>query len=821
MLVQDLRHAARRMLRSPGFTAAAVGVLALGIGACSAVFSLVQAVLIRPLPFREPERLVWIWATRTDRDRAFFSIPDFLDYRASARTLQGMAAFGSWGANLTGGGDPERLQGVRITPDAFRLLGVEAAAGRVLVPGDAGPGGSRSVLLGHGLWRRRFGGDPAAVGGSVTLDGETYTVVGVLPRGFTLPGAEVEIARPLVPESDPRRGERGSNFLRVVARLGSGVTPEQAAADLGAICARLRSDHPGTNAKHTPPRLIPLRDEIAGIYGPALRALLGAVACVLAVACANLAGLLLARSAARRREFAIRKALGATRARLVRQLLAESALLVSLGGGLGLLLAWWGVDLLLLLGPADLPRSGEVRVDGVVLAFAAGISLLSGLAFGTAPAIAASRADLGEALKGGIPGRAAGGGAAGRLGAGRGGAGLLVVVEVALSLVLLVGVGLLARSFARLQGVGAGFDTGGLLLARLSLPPSRYATPEGVADFYDRAADRLARLPGVAAVGAASILPLSRLNARTDFTIAGKAPASPAEAPAAQNRWVSPGYFRALGIPIVAGREFTERDRAGAPWVAVVDRALARRYWGDEDPIGAHLRIDDGANRPRDLEVVGVVGDVKHDGLDEDPTATLYAPLRQVPQGTVGFVAAGLSLVVRGASDPLALAPAVRRELRSVDADVPATGLRTMDQLLAASVAPRRFSLALVAAFAGAAVALAGMGLYALLAYSVACRTREIGIRLALGARGADLIRMVVGQAARPVACGVALGLAAAFGLTRSLSALLYRTDPADPATLLAAPLVMAVVALLASYVPARRAARVDPAIALRAEPFS
>ena len=811
-LMQDLRYGLRVLLKNPGFMAVAILTLALGIGFNTAIFSMVNSVLLRQLPFQNPEQLVWIWATRIDRDKAFFSIPNFIDYRDQNQSLEQMAAFANWGANLTDGGNPERLQGVRVTSNAFQMLGIGAAVGRTLLPEDDQPTSQRVAVMTYGLWQRRFGGDQSVIGKRLTLNGDGYMVVGVLPQSFILPETEAEIFTPLVLDSDPRRTERGSNFLRAFARLKQGVTRQQAQSDLAAISEHLRQQYPDDNAKMTAPKAFALRDELVGSYQTALLLLLGAVGLVLLIACSNLANLLLAKASSRRREVAVRMALGASRRRLIRQLLTESLVLALLGGGLGLFLALWGVDFLLALSPVNLPRMQEIAIDRGVLAFTIGISLLAGLGFGLTPALQASRVNLNEDLK------AEGRGSSGGLRRNRTRS-LLVISEVALSLVLLIGAGLLVKSFMRLQQVSPGFSTSNLLLVRLSLPQANYSSPQAVTAFYQKLAPRIESLPGVEGVGVANVLPLSASNVRTDFSIVGRPPLSPTEMPGAQNRWVSPGYFQTMRVPLLKGREFTEQDGAESPGVVVIDEALARRFFKpDESPLGFHLRIDDGAGQPREVEIVGVSGDVKHFGLDDEPTPTLYAPVYQVPKGSVSFLISNMSLLVRTASDPLAQAAAVRREVQDVDKDVPASSTRTMEQFLSASVAPRRFNVLLLGIFAGTALLLAAIGIYGVIAYSVTQRTHEIGVRMALGAKRSDVLKLVVGEGLRLAFIGVATGLVAALFLTRLMSSLLYGVSTTDPTIFAGIPLLLIIVALAACYLPARRATKVDPMVALRYE---
>lgn len=807
-ILREVRQALRGFRRSPGFALTAILILAIGIGANTAVFSIVHAILVRPLPYRDPGRLVWVWSTRTDRDKAFFSIPNFIDTRAGASSFESMAAISNWSANLTGAGDPERVQGIRVTPDLFPMLGVEPEIGHLL-PDDGGIAANpRFVLLSHRLWQRRFGGDPAVLGRAVSLSGDLYVVTGVLPPWFLVPGSETDIVVPLDLAADPRRDERGSNFLRVVARLKDSATIAASADELRSITARLVERFPEPNAKLTPPRVVALADEIVGGYRPGLRMLLGAVGLVLLVACANLAGLLLARAAARRREMGLRRALGAQRVDLARSLLVESALLSVLGGAVGLGAAWWSLDLLVAWSPSALPRSGEVSLDPAVLGFTLAIALASALLFGIAPAILGSRSGPLEAMRGAGPGAAPGRARA-----------VLVVSQVALSLVLLVSVGLLTRSLAGLQAIDPGFEPSNLLTVRLSLPAAHYGTPASVRGFYDRLAPEIASIPGVVSVGAVSVLPLSGMNARADFAIVGHDAASARDLPAAQNRWVSPGYLGTMGIEIRSGRALNEHDDADAAPVALIDETLRLRFWPDADPLGGRIRIDDAGGAPsREVAIVGVVATVKHFTLDEEPLGTVYTPFYQVPPGALSFLANNLTLVVRAERAPLSLADAVRRRIVAADPEVAASSVRAMDQILATTFAARRFTTLLLGSFSAVALLLAALGLNALVACTVLERSREMAIRMALGAPPLRLLREVVGQGLRLALLGAALGLLAAVPVARLFSGLLYGVGPADAPTLLIAPAVLTAAAALACFLPARRAARVDPLVTMRCE---
>jgi putative ABC transport system permease protein len=810
-LWQDLRFGVRTMLKQPLVSAIAVLALALGIGGNTAIFSMVNAILLRQLPFRDPDRLVSVTVRRPDPGRFSFNLPDYIDYRDQNRSLEGLAAYANWSANLSDSGDPERLQGIRISADAFEMLGVEAVVGRALQPTDDTPGQQRVVVLSHGLWRRRFGADPQIVGKSLTLNGAGYIVVGVLPPQFFFPIREAELAIPLAPDADPWRDLRTStNFLRGWARLKPGVTREQAEADLSAVAQRIRQQYPVANAQKLGVTLSPLRDDVVASFRLALWVLLGAVGAVLLMTCVNLGNLALARSAARHREMVIRTALGATRRRLVQQLATESLLLAFLGGGVGLLLAWYGIDLLLALSPASLPRAAEVSVDVRVLGFTLVLSLLAAAIFGLAPAWQATRVNLNDALKESTRG-GAGGTRQSRTRS------LLVVSEIALSLALLVAAGVLVNSFLRLQAVNAGFDARNVLVVRLSLPRARYPDRAAATAFFDALRPALSSLPGVDSVGVVSALPLSGVSATIPFTIEGRA-AAPDEAMLADYRLVSAGYFRALRIPLLSGRDFTAHDTAGTTNVALVSQSLARRDWPDGSPLGSHMLIDDNDQGPRPVEIVGVVGDVRHLGLDEEPAPHIYLPIQQTHEDAVIWLTNNQYWLLRTAVDPLTLSTAARRTIQAVDREVPATSIRTMESYLAASVAPRRFNLWLLTVFAGAALILAATGLYGVISCGVTQRRREIGIRLALGAQTGDVLRLVIGQGMAMTLGGVALGLAAALGLTRLMKSLLFGVSATDPLTFLLTASLLTVVSLLACWIPARRAMQVDPMVALREE---
>jgi predicted permease len=801
----EVVSALRSLRRRPGFAAVCVLVLAAGIGAACAVFSLVDAALLRPLPFRDPGRLVWIWSTRTDRAKAFFSLPNLADTQAQARTVQ-IVGFAPWDATLTGRGDPERLQAVRVSAPALQLLGTRAALGRALTPEDGEPSQTRVLMLTDSLWHTRFGGDPAVVGSTLTLDSQPHTVVGVLPRDFVFPGWDADLLAAMVPSAEPRRDDRGTNFLRVFGRLAPGATLQNARDELAAITRRLVELHPDENAKFTAPRVLDLHEELSGEQGRPLLLLLGAVASVLLLACCNLANLMLVRASSRRQELAVRAALGGTREHLRRLLLAEAALVAIAGGVVGVAFAAGATDVLVALAPGELLRVHSASIGPRLIAFAAACTAVAAIIVGTAPALQATRESTADELRGA---QAAG---SGRRSAARQ---ALVALEVGVSLALLVTAALFARSFARLVAIDPGFDPRGGLAMRLSLPTAAYPKGEHLARYLDSLLPRIEMLPGVRAVAGTSVLPLSRTNNRLDFTVSDRPPATAADIPAAQNRFVTPAYFAALRIPIVAGREFTRWDVAQSPPVVIVDQELARRHFQDRSPVGARLRLQIGVGEWREVEIVGVAGQVKHDDLNEAPAATLYIPMTQVPPGFVAFVTPRLHLVVRGGGR--AIADLLRREVRAVDAQVPISGVRQLDSLVDAAVAPRRFGAGLLGGFAVAALILAATGIYAVASYSVSQRTREFGVRMALGARTRDIARLVLVDCARPIAVGLAAGIAAAAVAARAVSGLLYGVAALDWWSFAIAGATLGGAALLASWMPARRATRVDPVIALRA----
>jgi len=779
--------------------------LALGLGANTAIFSVVKAVLLNPLPYPDSGRLVWVRESNPGGDIPDepASEPNFNDWRTQSRSFEGLAAFANTALTMTGEGEPERVPGVAASANFFQVLGVAPALGRGFMPEEEAAGKNRVVVISDGLWRRSFGASPKALGQTLTLNGNPYTVVGVAPPDFKNPvrgQRPPEMWVPLAFNFDQSR--RRSDYLSVVGRLKEGAAVEQASADLSGIAARLAQEYPATNAGWGV-TVVPLHERVVGDVRPALWILMGVVGFLLLIACANVANLLLARAAVRRQEIAVRSALGARRGRLVRQLLTESLLLSFAGGGLGLLLAAWGVELLVALSPGNIPRLDEAGLDARVLLFTFAVAVVTGGLFGLLPALSASKTDLAESLKeGGSRGSTAGQGAR-RL------RNSLVVSEIAIAVVLLAGAGLMVRSFQSIQAVDPGFRPERVLTFDLSLPAARYKEDAQLTGFYDQLGARAAALPGVERAAVTSALPLSGGDILS-FVIEGRPELPPEKVQDAEYSTVSPEYFDVMGIRLVSGEKFTERDRAGAPAVTLISETMARKYWPGEDPVGKRINLGDPARSPW-RTVVGVVKDIRREALDKEPYPQMYSPIAQFPRR-------GLSVVARASGDPLGLVPAVRRELAGLDKDLPLSNVRTMEQVLAESVARRRFQMLLIAAFAGIGLLLAAVGIYGVISYSVAQRRHEIGVRMALGARAPDILRLVVGQGLGLALAGVGVGLLAAFALTRVMSSLLYGVSATDPVTFACVSLALLGVALLACLIPARRATKVDPMVALRYE---
>ncbi len=800
-LWQDVRYGARQLVRNPGFAAVAVLTLALGIGANTAIFSVVNAVLLRPLPYDDPEQLVMVWESRPRE--GVYDNPvaplDFFDWRQRNQSFQDMAAFQYSTMDLTGAGEPERIGTGIVSAAYFRVFGVEAVRGRTFLPEEEQDGRHRVVVLSYGLWQRRFGGEPAVVGKALTLGGESYEVVGVVPESFDVPAPGIEMWRPLVGTTQPMQ-TRTLHGMHVFARLKPGTSLEQARLDMGRVSAQLSREFPEANANHAA-HVVPLREQLVGDVRPALLVLLAAVGFVLLIACANAANLLLVRAAAREREFAVRAALGARGWRLVRQRLTESALLALVSGTAGALLALWGVEAVRSLIPDEIAVMGfrNIPVDGRVLAFTLGLSVVAGVLAGVAPAFRGRSGWLTDTLK-------EGGRAAGMAPAGQGVFAALVVSEMALALILLAGAGLMIRTFAAFLNVNPGFDPRNLLTFQVAVPQTKYDQPAEVRGFFSQLLGEVETLPGVETAGATMLLPLGGGDARRGIQVDGFEPRAD-EPTRAHLRVVTPAFFAAMRIPLLQGRRFAPEDTEGTPLVVLINRTAAERYWPGRSPVGGRLRIGSGEWR----EIVGVVGDVKYWGLDRGVNPEMYLPFDQVTPSS-------MILVVRSTSDPAALAGSVRARVHAVDSDVPVSAVQTMDEVLASSLAPTRFYMVLLGSFATLALLLAGAGIYGVTAYSVARRTHEIGVRKALGARDADILRWVLRRGLAWTLVGLLLGTAGSLALTRFLSRLLFGVSPGDPVTLLGVSALLAVVALAACWVPARRAARVDPMVALRYE---
>ena len=802
-LKQDLHYAVRRLFKAPGFTIVAVLTLALGIGANSAIFSVVNGVLLKPLPYPESERLVGVYHV-TEGQRVVMSGPNFTDVARGATTLENIAAVSTTRMVLTGEGEPERLSVAEVSASLFNVLRVHPEIGRTFNADENTPGRTNVVILSHAVWEQRFGSDRSVIGRRITLDGTPREVIGVMPRGFVYP-SDRQAWLPIEYDEALVSTQRGAWFLGVIARLKPGVTPEQAAAEVETIGRNLARQYPDANAE-IGMTAFPLLEDMVGDIRQSVLILLGAVGFVLLIACTNVANLLLARAAARGSELAVRTALGAGRGRLVRQLLTESVLLSLCGAAFGLLLAVWGVELLASMKPQGIPRLDNIRIDGTVILFTIGVGIITGLLFGLVPAFTATRglsATLKEGGRGAVTSRS-----------GSRVRGALVVAELAIAVMLLAGAGLLMRSFVKLQAVDPGFKPDQALTFELTLPDPRYKEDAQRIGFFDELLPRLRALPGVRSASAVLGLPLSGLNLVISFEVAGRPPVPPAQQPAMQVRVATPDYFSAVGIPLKRGRTFTENDRAETTKVVLITEAAARQYFPGEDPIGKTIKLGWGRDPGKPKaggEVVGIVGDVKDAGLSEANPPQIYMPLKQWP---VSF----MTVVVKTAVPPASLGDAVRAQVASIDPNLPVSNIRTLDAIVAKSISQQRFYMLLLTIFASVALLLAAIGIFGVLSYAVSQRTREIGIRMALGAPGATVIGLIVRQAMLLVAAGVVAGTAAALFLSQTMTKMLFHIEPTDPATFASVAGVLVAVALFASYLPARRATRVDPIVALRAE---
>ena len=812
--LRDLKYSLRRLLRSPGFTAVVVLTLALGIGANTAIFSVINTVLLRPLPFREPDRLVTInhfyQSEALNNLEAPVSAIGFRDYRDKTNSFEGVAVESGWSANLTGTGDPERVPASRVSGDYFRVLGVAPQVGRTFGRDEDEPGKNRVVVLSDGLWRRIYAADRGAVGKTMQLNGESYTIVGVMPDGFrAFFNRSADIWTPLAlapPQFDPN--SYTNEWLNLTARLKPGVSLDRAKAEMRAFADQLRKQYPNSIGQRWTLSVKSLDTLATGKIRPVLLVLLGAVGFVLLIACANVANLLLARASARQKEVAIRTALGADRWALVRQLLTESVMLALVGGLLGLALAHWSVKTLVATIPS-IPRGNEVGIDSAVMLFTLGVSLATGLLFGLVPALQTSRARLQETLKeGGRTGSADFSGRAVRR--------TLVVGEVALALTLLVGAGLLIKSVARLQHVDPGFDPARLLTFNVSLPRVKYPSDTARRQFFDAAFARMAQVPGVVSVGGTSVMPFGGNWSTGTFQIEGFTPGPNQPGPWGDIRIVSPDFFRTLRIPLKQGRVFTQQDGPGMQAVAVIDEELVHKYYRGENPIGKRITFGGPPGREPDyITIVGVVAHTMHEELDAKPRIQLYLPYRQL---TGNFSVGSMSIAARTSGDPLVMTRAVREALHEVDKDMPMSNIKSMDDLLDSSLGQRRLSMLLLGAFSAIALLLASIGIYGVLSYSVTQRARELGIRMALGAARGRVLRLVIGQGMVLALVGIAIGLVGSFALTRLLANQLYAVTPTDPATFATVSLLLTAIALVATLVPALRATRVDPVVALREE---
>ena len=816
---QDLRYGARMLLKNPGITLVVILALALGIGANTAIFSVVDSVLLQPLPYEESDRLVFLNETAKSMDEISVSYPNFSDWRNQTQMFEKIGVYNRGSYNLTGVGEAERIVTGQMSADLFAALRVNPAMGRLYTNDEDKPGATPVVVLSHALWQRRFGGQSGILNQQLTLNNKSYTVIGIMPEGFQYP-SRVEMWVPVGQLSGDASWQSRGNHpgLYGVARMKPGVSLEQAKAEMNTIGANLANQYPDSNAGNGI-GVRPLLEIFVGDIRRPLWVLFAAVAFVLLIACANIANLLLARAQSRQKEMAIRAAMGAGRWRIARQLLTESVLLALIGGTLGMLVAQWGIKLILYISPDAIPRAKEISLDWRVLAFTIGLSFVTGILFGMVPALQAGVVDVHETLKE----------------TGRGTSGKhwlrssLVVVEVATTLVLLIGAGLMIRSFYRLQKVNPGFSYDRLTSFSVSLPEKKYVTADQRGQFFNRLLENLRSLPGVESTAAASGLPLGNNGWQTSFVIDGR-PLPPREqTPLMEACLVTPDYFRAMNIPLKRGRFFDDHDNraslegkdlsklnelqreVAALNVIVIDEEFAGRYWPNEDPVGKRIRLGQESDAPV-LTVLGVVGRVKMDGLSQDTKRVQgYFPFAQVPNND-------MTVILKAAGDPNQLIAGVRQQVKTIDADQPIYGIRTMDEIRAESVAPERLNLTLLSIFAGIALVLAIVGIYGVMSYSVTQRTHEIGIRMAIGAQPRDVFRMVLGQGMMLALIGVALGLVGAFGLTRLMTTMLFGVEPTDPMTFAAIAILLTAVALIACYVPGRRATRVDPVISLRYE---
>jgi putative ABC transport system permease protein len=807
--LQDIRYGFRMLIKRPSFTIIVVLTMALGIAANTTIFSAVDAVLINPLPYQDPDRLVAVWETNKQLspeawDKNEVAMGNFRDFRSRNKVFEQLGSLFTADVNLTGVGDPERIRSAVVTTNFFQVLGVQPMIGRSFLPEEEKPGSGRVVILSHAAWERLLGSDRNLTNKSLTLNGNPVAVIGVMPPNFEVQfptNIRVDMWLPL--RIDPANVDRNNHFLYALARLKPGVSRDQAQSDMDLIASQLQQQYPDTNAQKGV-NIVPLRKQLVGKVETYLYLLFGAVGFVLLIACANVAGLLLARVTARHKEVAVRIALGASRWRIIRQLLTESIILSALSGLLGLLFAYAGIKLLVALTPPDVPRLHEIGLHVTVFLWTLAISIFTGVLFGLAPALQASRPDLNDALKKSA-GRNQGGFQRGGL------RNPLIVSEVALALLLSVGAGLMIKSFMRLQQVSPGFEPNNLLTMNISLPRQKYKEPQQTNAFFDQLAEHIKTLPGVKSVGGIDPLPFSNSNVSTGFVIEGAPEVPLSDRPDVGERAVTPTYFETMGIPVLKGRSFTAQDRDNTPHIIIVNEALASRYWPNQDVIGKRLGFEDDPSKQSWCEIVGVVGNVKHFGLDAEAKPEVYFPYQQLPKNF-------MSVVVRTSSDPMSMISAIRSQVSVVDKDQPVFDIMTMDQRLAKSVAPNRFVMLLLGTFSVLALVLAAVGLYGAMSYLVTQRTQEIGLRMALGASRIDVFKLVVGKGMRLALIGIAIGLVASLALTRLMRSLLFEVTPTDVLTFVIVSGVLLTVTLLACYIPARRATNVDPLTSLRYE---
>jgi predicted permease len=811
--VQDVRFSLRSLRKSPGFSLVAVITLALGIGATVATFSVVNTVLLRPFAFSHPEKLLWIYSQRSDNPRTNFSLPEYCDYRDQTTSFEGLAGVASFNPSFADSGPRERVQGVRMSASAFAMLAVRPLLGRTLIAEDDRNGARGVVLISYGLWSRRYARDPAMIGRAVNLNGETREIVGVLPASFALPNLDTEIVVPLQPDADPRRNVRNSvNFLRMVGRLKPNVTVKQAHAELEAIRQNLQRQYPGAYTGKVGVTVIPLTEEIVANIKSVLLTIFCAASAVLLVGCVNLAGISLSRAAARQRELAVRTALGATRGQLTRLLLAESFVLALLGGSLGMLLEVWGQRTLLRLVPTDLPRIESFSIDWTVLLFAGALVFVAALACGLVPAWLLSRSDLRDALV--SSGRGSTGGALqSRLRT------WLVSGQIALALVLLANAGLLLRSFVRLSSELPGFNSIDVQTIRFSLPQTGYPDVATIVHFYDQLHSRASAISGIKNDALISILPLAPKSISfVHFTRPDRPPARPEDTPSTNYRIVTPDYFRTMGIPLLDGRDFTESDDAEHPPVAIVSTIVAKNHFPDRSPIGQRILVDDTDGDPRPVEIVGIVGPVKQTNLEMPAKADIYLPLRQMPKDGVPWLRNSAYWVIKTSDGAAGGERLLRDAIQNVDSNVAVGAVRPMSEAVAAALAARRFSLLLVGSFAAAALFLAAAGLYGVISYGIQQRTREIGVRLALGATRASILGMIFKEGAVLFAGGIIAGFTIALALARLVASQMYGVNEHDPFSFAIVGVILSIISFLACGIAARRAMNIDPIVSLRCE---